>query len=423
MAVQQFETPHLQIVSGIRRLALVALLALTFAACSDNGREDIPDPDLQERSPLTVLLYMPGRDLAYYYNKNIEAVCEAVDRQVLAGQGRMLICNQPGSHANAVLSEVRYDAAKQGSVREELLSYEDFEAGSAECVRRMLADAAEQAPAERYGLIIGCHGKAWIPAASGSISAYSRRDSASSDLWQSAPDAKPTRSFGDSGHEMDITELAGILASLDFRFDYLIFDDCFMANIETVYDLRSVVDYIVASPCEIMAAGFPYDRALPALFGEGTVEERLIGASREFWNFYENDYDSVSLNEQSGCISLTVTAALDQLADVMRRLNETGPHDCDTNALQTYEGLKRHVFYDLGHYVVSAFDDPALLDEFADRLERAFPSSGRFHTPGFYSRYNAQLNPVFYYTGISVSEPSEQYVEENRQTAWYRDTH
>lgn len=78
-----------------------------------------------------------------------------------------------------------------------------------------------------------------------------------------APGAKQTRSFGDKGYELNITELKEALEAQQFRFDYLIFDDCFMANIETLYDLRSVIGYIVASPCEVMGDGFPYDRIVP----------------------------------------------------------------------------------------------------------------------------------------------------------------
>ncbi len=32
------------------------------------------------------------------------------------------------------------------------------------------------------------------------------------------------------------------------------------------------------------------------------------------------------------------------------------------------------------------------------------------------------MNPVAYYSGVSFSEPSDKYVEENKQTSWYRDT-
>ena len=75
-----------------------------------------------------------------------------------------------------------------------------------------------------------------------------------------------------------------------------------MANIETLYDLRSVIGYIVASPCEVMGDGFPYARIVPHLFETGPVADRLAETCREFWNLYENEYQSTTWKEQSGCI-------------------------------------------------------------------------------------------------------------------------
>ncbi len=194
----------------------------------------------------TLLLYMPGRSLIDYYERNIEGVSAAVTNQI-PGDGRILVCYQPEKHSSAVLQEIRYDPATERCERTTLKTYDGFNAGNPEKVRQLFADAAELAPAQNYGLIIGCHGKAWIPVASGSLS-YSMRRSAEDDLWATPPGAKQTRSFGDKGYELNITELKEALEAQQFRFDYLIFDDCFMANIETLYDLRSVIGYIVASP-------------------------------------------------------------------------------------------------------------------------------------------------------------------------------
>jgi len=57
------------------------------------------------------------------------------------------------------------------------------------------------------------------------------------------------------------------------------------------------------------------------------------------------------------------------------------------------------------------------------QLDKAFPKAARLNTPEFYSAYNGRMNPVAYYSGVSFSEPSDKYTEENKQTSWYRDTH
>lgn len=406
------------------RHALFACLLALLAACGDKDRG--PGYDPPENADQTVLLYMPGRDLEVgggYYSHNIETVCQAVSARV-PGNGRMLVCWQPESHAKATLFEVYYDRNRRTCGKVTLKEYAGFDAGTPASVRQLFADAAELAPAQRYGLIIGCHGKAWIPAASGSITNRSAQG-----LWTPAPGALKTRAFGDPGHELDITELAGILESLPYRNEYLLLDDCFMANIETLYDLRHAVDYIVASPCEIMAAGFPYDRALPCLFEDDGASYDLRKVCREFWDFYENDWDCVENNAQSGCISLAETARLDALAEAMADINRAGRKNYDAATLQVYEGLRSHVFYDLGHFAEAVCPDAALLERFRTQLDRAFPPACRLHTATFYSMYSpaggygGSTTPVEHYTGVSVSEPSANYVSENRQTAWYLATH
>lgn len=382
-------------------------------------------------APRTMLLYMPGRSLLSFYNNNIDGIRRAVSAQV-PGDGRILVCYQPEGHQTAVLQEVRYDfASEDGSVVETLKEYASFSAAAPQSLAEMFADVAEYAPAEEYGLIVGCHGKAWVPTIAGSLYASGMQlgtqpggAAVSDNLWQPLPDAKPTRSFGDTGYEIDIADFAAVIEALPYRFDYLIFDACFMANIETLYDLRAGFDYIVASPCEIMAAGFPYDRTVPYLFTGERIGDRLTQVCRAFWDFYQNDWQSVPNNEQSGCISLCVTAALDGrdgrpgLDDVTRRLYAAARQNFDLNTLQSYEGLATHLFYDLGHYVSLSCVDAALLDEFRMRFDEAFPAESRLNTPSFYSAYNGRLNPITSYSGVSTSKPAQRLQEYYEQTAW-----
>ena len=404
----------------ILRHTLWLLAAATLAACS----KEVPGYDPPALADRTVLLYMPGQSLIAYYENNIQGIRTAVTDRAL-GKGRMLVCWQPEKQTSAVMQEIYYDRNKRCSEAKTLKTYDDFDAGDPAAVQQLFADAAELAPARNYGLIIGCHGKAWIPASGGVLP---RSMLPADDVWTTAPGAKQTRSFGDTGYELDITELAAALEAQRFRFDYLIFDDCFMANIETLYDLRRAVDYIVASPCEIMAAGFPYDRIIPHLFEGNGVFDGLEKACWEFWNVYEYDWKTIENSEQSGCISLAVTAQLDALAAEMRRVTESRRQLFDIDALQYYKGGTK-LFYDLGHYVTLRCGDQGITEDFLAQLTKAFPASCRHHTQQFYSAYYDKnypkgLHPIHDYWGVSVSEPdSDKYAAENRQTNWYRDTH
>lgn len=224
----------------------------------------------------TLLLYMPGRSLASYFEQNIEGIRRAVDADT-PGDGRIFVCWQPANQRTAELFELYYDSNSASCATREVKTYTEFNAGDPESVHTLFAELADEAPALSYGLIIGCHGKAWVPASAGTLARGALRPSdGAKEYWQPAPGAYPTRSFGDSGYEMDITELADALAALPYRFDFLLFDDCFMANIETLYDLRASVDHVIASPCEIMADGFPYDRIIPQMFtDEGRSHDQI----------------------------------------------------------------------------------------------------------------------------------------------------
>ncbi len=365
----------------------------------------------------TLLLYMFGRSLLSYYEKNIDGIERAVNAEV-PFDGRILVCYQPDAYDKATLLEIFYDVEKQQCVREQLKTYDDFQADDTACVQRMLTDVYDKAPAESYGLALGCHGFGWVPA--GSVlqkSAYS--------MERPLPGAlitrTPTRFLGDTGHQIDIAQLADAVARLPYCFDYLIFDDCFMANIETLYDLRGAFDYIVASPCEVMAAGFPYDRTIPHLFTAGTPD--LPRVCREFWNFYENDWDSVINNAQSGCISLAVTRELEALAETVAAIHAAPTNPYDAARLQYYEGLTKHVFYDLDDYIRTICTDATLYDYFEEQLARAFPTDCRYHTASFYSAYNHRLNPITTYSGVTTSEPSQQFTDQHKETSWYRRTH
>ncbi|MEG1701219.1 MAG: clostripain-related cysteine peptidase, partial [Alistipes sp.] len=211
-------------------------------------------------APQTVLLYMPGTSLSGYFKNNIKAIEAAVTAHI-PGDGRILVCYQPKSNNKAELLEIAFDGDTQKSRTTTIKEYDQFAANEIASVQRLLADMALAAPAQRYGLIIGCHGKAWIPASAGVL--Y-RRNLTHDDncLGTPYPNALPTRSFGDSSYQLDITDLATAIGHQTYKLDYLIFDACFMANIETLYDLRNVVGAVIASPCEIMAAGFPYSRII-----------------------------------------------------------------------------------------------------------------------------------------------------------------
>ncbi len=239
---------------------------------------------------------------------------KAVDANV-PGDGRILVCYQPNAHSQAEMYEAYFNAEKQAAAFTLLKSYDDFAAADPACVQRMLADVeARPCAALRDHRRLSRQGVG--ARESGSTQLLGPDVEGAGGFMDSDARSTDDRSFGDTGRSIDITNFAAAVKAQNYRPDYLLFDACFMANIETLYDLRECTDYVIAAPCEIMAQGFPYERAMPWFFTDGGKEYNLTKVCEAFWNFYMNDATT-----QSGCISLAVMSEMEGMKEVMRRIN------------------------------------------------------------------------------------------------------
>jgi hypothetical protein len=88
---------------------------------------------------------------------------------------------------------------------------------------------------------------------------------------------------------MELNELRDALRG--YHFDYIIFDDCYMANVEVAYALKDYADYLVASPTEVMGWGLPYLRIINPMFRSGSVEDNMKEVSKTFYDYYALEQD------------------------------------------------------------------------------------------------------------------------------------
>lgn len=314
----------------------------------------------------------------------------------------------------------------------ELRTYEGLNVTQAATITGIFDYIKQTAPAERYGITIGSHGMAWIPASGSGRSAADAKAGTEPTAttvpekwhWEYvSPDGQFTRWFGDGGSRCtNTTTFAEAITAAGIRFEYILFDDCFMSSIEVAYDLRKITRHLIASPCEVMAYGYPYDLVMPYLFTDGGTGYDLDGVCRSFYEFYEQ-YEAPNYN--CGAIAVTVCDQVEQMAEVMRLINNASPAYIPDpeKPLQQYEYLYAPTrFYDLADYVYQLCDDTALLKEFDEQLARTVPERYRLHTEYFYS---GGKRPITTYSGISTSAPSTSGIVVNniRDTGWYKATH
>ncbi len=406
------------------KLTVLTLLLATLLAVPSCEKKDRPDTS----TPHTLIFYFTGTQLSYYFYRNISAAKDAV-RQNIKGNSRVVCFFQHTDKTKADLIELAY---VDGSCEEKVLATYDLpQQMDEESLSFFFNEIVRSAPADSYGLVMAGHALAWIPVDAAPDTQSLRRAAGTAtaghvaqsgdDFWRKAQSDIVTRHFGEKysdtqSNMFDIATLSSALASTGVKFDYILFDACFMANVESVYDLRGNADYIIGAPCEILGDGFPYQNVLPYLLHNGGRSHDLPQVCKTFHDQYASKYG------YSGSVALIDCAQIDALAEIMKKINSGATKDYDRDEIQTFEGQSRHVFYDLGDYVDKMCDDPALKAEFDAQMDRTVPC--KYTLDSFWSNYGSQSGryPITVFSGLSTSAPSTVYRDDYAETSWYKAT-
>lgn len=366
----------------------------------------------------TLMFYFFGTSLERYFKTNIEDTKAAIKSGVLGECNRVIYLIQTGSR-NAHISEICYDPFSKECIERRIENIKiDATRISTDDIAENIAKMANYAEADRYGIVFAGHGQGWLPReilnGSGAISVYSTM----SNVWQPAIGAEVTRAFGESNVQVNPAELAEGIEKSNVELDYILFDACFMSNIEAIYDLRDAANYIIASPCEIMGRGFPYHRTLPYLFANEGTQSDIVGAAESYYNFYRDEYVGSS---RCGSVAVYNCAEVETLAEVTQKLAETATDFYDPTQLQTYEGQAIHQFYDFGQWANRVAQDDAALEAFNEQLDNTIIA--KFSLPTFYSAYGTYGTyeiDLDVYSGVTTSAPSSAYPEAWYKTNWYK---
>lgn len=330
----------------LKYITFLLILLIGFAGCSNES--DIPEV----KSKHTLLVYMiANNSLDSYATNNIQSMIEGATKKNLNG-GNLIIYYAPRG-ATPTLLEIKENA--NGVVTQN--NVKDYSAQSAvdpDVMQHVIKDVASLYPADSYGLILWSHGTSWLP------SDYQSK----------------LKSFGQDGDNwMEIDELAKGLPD-DF-FDYILFDACYMASVECAFELKDKADYILASPTETMATGWPYQSMLPYFFTQTAQLEKIAELFYNYYNAQSGDY-------QTATVSLVQTSELDALASIVREIM-ADKTDNDIFALDR-SLMQKLDFLPKGPYVVN----PCMLYDLDDFIKQ-------LATTEQYTRFAASLNKVVVY--------------------------
>ena len=370
----------------------------------------------------TIIIHFIGTALQYYFNQNITKMLEALNSNI-QGNAQVVVIYTDSTN-DATLYELRYDAILGKAVKEKVKELSLPTPYNSALFEANIREALDFAPAERYALVVGSHGLGWIPKSPSTtlLRKLSAMGISHDELWKRDKNAEMTRHLGDSEVVVlyDVHEIASAIEANDIKLDYLLFDACYMGNIESAYELRNATQYIIGSPCEVMGYGFPYAKVLPYMLCNGETEYNLDKVCSEFVEHYRT-----TSGIPCGTVALTNCSELEALAQAMKNVNNAGIRsDFALSNVQYYDGKAEHSFYDLGDMVEQSCADSAVATAFKTQLDKTVTS--RYHTAQFYSAYgsgNKYYHDINYYSGISTSAMVDHYSTDWQQTAWYKATH
>lgn len=370
-------------------VALMFSVTMMTVSCSNTDDEIIIRPE-QNHADRTVIVYMAGHNnLSGYMSRNIDDM--AIGMKGI--ENGNLIVYFDSSDDKPSLIRIKPDGTKKV-----IAQYSEENSASPSVVRRVVSDVIRMYPADTYGLVFSSHAMGWLPASyvpgSRSMSSVMPKDS--------MPGVYITKWFGqDLNHKMEVDDLASSLPG-NRKFDFMLFDACFMSSIEALYSLRYAADQIISSPTEVMGKGFPFKDLVPLMFD---MEATTTDIARGFVDFYRSIGDGYP---QSASVSVVKTSELEALAlsmaSVMFQYVNT---PVDRESIQAYERLGNHIFFDLDDYVEKLTGgDPIVYRQFKAKLDEVVLY--KESTPTVYSVYSGGgVFRVNKFSGISTYIPRD----------------
>ena len=393
---------------------LILLATLFIVGC----QEDVPAPyPVPKNLPnKTIFVYMPwsaarNNETGSLYNnflQNIKDIEAAIEAEKGLGRNKLMVFIATSAN-NAVLIEVKY--AANGRCQRDTLQHFDSHNmpayTTANGLASLLSKVKVEAPAKQYALIVGCHGTGW--------------------LFSEGKSRARTRYFGGSDHyfQTNIPTLAAAIEQAKMRMQFVMFDDCYMSNVEVAYEMRHATDYLIGCCSEIMAYGMPYKNIWKHLRQPKPNYKEMVN---EFHNFYSN------YKWPYGNIGVTDCSKVEEVAARMKTINAATTNNAnpvDWEDIQRLDGYEKTIFFDMGDYVNKLCNTPetqSMAREMQTALAQLVPYKST--TKYIYTaleQLNTQTIFVNAYSGITISDPTQSDFENalttKRETSWWKATH
>ncbi|MGM9712780.1 MAG: clostripain-related cysteine peptidase [Prevotella sp.] len=385
-------------------LAIISAFIMTIMmSCSESNNNEEPE---DTRATETILMFFPySEGLSEAFASNVNDMKTAIETNKGMGKTRVIVVMAKTSVTAKMFEIVYADGTCQEKDIEltmDLTFSSDNQSDVTSSLQSLFYKVKEVAPAHSYAMIIGSHGKSWMPAGGFTLA----------DCYKPKAMNKAIGSAG-KDYQIDNLSLVTALQNVGLHLNYLLLDACYMANIEAAYDFSNICDYYISSPTEIMGVGIPYNTAGQALLRHDY--QTLVDEYRKFYVSYSMPY---------GTLSVTDCRYIDEMADVMRQISQNMTSD-GLETVQQLDAFSQTVFYDMADYVDKCCKNETLKSQFKTSLSKLVPY--KCSTPSFYSATpsGGVTKDIKAYCGLSTSQPTTNSVAQKyiAQTSWWIATH
>ena len=408
-------------------LIIATLFIVVGVSCSNGDSPDGPDVPVTPVGQ-TVFMFFPwSNSLLSDFRRTVEDMQTVVAQRSMKDERIMVF--MATSEREAVLFELKKQNGR--CLTDTLRRYSDRPFTSRQWLTSLFSEVMTLAPASRYGMVVGCHGLAWVPV-QGQRNAQKRLgsqerideednlykkeriDKEGDDLMHfEVQGPVTTRFIGGTYPETQIetTDLADAMADAGFHTEYILFDACYMSSVEVAYELKDVTHYLIASPTEVLSYGFPYITMGKHLLGTPNYK----GIVDSFISFYS------SYNLPYGTVAVTDCTQLDALAAIAQQINAAAAEQLVPNGVQIMDGYSPTLFYDLGHLMSLKDAGTVLTAAFAEQIEKTVPYKG--HTGQYFTTLKDAPVDIKHYSGLNTSQGSLNHMADRlSETAWYKAT-
>ncbi len=404
--------------SKMKSKSLVFLLPLflfTTSCCFYEDDVIDTEPFVDNVADRTIVVYMVGNNsLSSYCKPNIDSIASGIAKSdyranvLVYEDSKRNRDEADGSDYYSILWDIRRDE-KGNVVIEEVWREFAQQSTQPKIMSEVLNKAYDLYPSKEKGLILWSHASGWLP---------------SPDYQTSAVAHSPKlKSFGPDGDDyMEIWDVREALENIP-KLDFLCFDACLMANVETIYELKDVADYIVASPTEIWGAGFPYQTVMEP-FGQESLNLQKV--CEKFMDYYKYRGATISLIKTEGLRDLAMEYKnihpqfIDQPFYKFSYIQQFGRYVTSSSDF-------RDIFFDMYDTADKLLSDDIGVEtskqDIMEGLNRRIADVVVFtdHTDSF------STIPLNMSSGLSIYIPSEKspekYLSAYSELLWYKDVY